>query len=89
MLTASVGKIPEEVRPAVQSLLVALALLSIFIIGLVLEIIGSIFMLNEANIFRRSKSFSENMGCRRVAVGPRPRQSFSDKKVRSVSRHLR
>jgi len=53
LLTASVGNIPEEVRPAVQSLLVALALLSVFIIGLVLEIIGSIFMLNEASIFRK------------------------------------
>jgi hypothetical protein len=53
LLTASVGNIPEEARPAIQSLLVALALLSVFIIGLVLEIIGSVFMLYEANIFRR------------------------------------
>src|SRR5262249_2213824 len=48
-----------EVRPAVQSLLVALALLSIFIIGLVLEIIGSIFMLNEASIFRKRLAMNQ------------------------------
>jgi|SRR6516225_5865319 hypothetical protein len=53
LLTASVGNIPEEARPAIQSLLVALTLLSVFIIGLVLEIIGSVFMLSEANIFRK------------------------------------
>src|SRR5262245_43777917 len=52
LLNASVGTIPEEARPAIQSLLVALALLGVFIIGLVLEIIGSIFMLYEANVFR-------------------------------------
>jgi hypothetical protein len=45
--------IPKLAQPAIQSLLVALALLSVFIIGLVLEIIGSVFMLYEANIFRR------------------------------------
>src|SRR6266536_1013243 len=49
----SVSKIPPLAQPAIQSLLVALALLSVFIIGLVLEIIGSIFMLYEANIFRK------------------------------------
>jgi hypothetical protein len=49
-LTESVDKIPGEARPAIQSLLVALALLSVFIIGLVLEIIGSVFMLYEANV---------------------------------------
>jgi hypothetical protein len=34
LLTASVGNIPEEARPAIQSLLMALALLSVFIVGL-------------------------------------------------------
>ena len=49
----SVSKIPPLAQPAIQSLLVALALLSVFIIGLVLEIIGSVFMLYEARIFRK------------------------------------
>jgi hypothetical protein len=53
LLTASIGKIPEEARPAIQSLLVAVALLSVFIIGLVLEIIGSVFMVYEASVFRK------------------------------------
>jgi len=53
LLTASVDKIPEQARPAIQSLLVALALLSVFIIGLVLEVIGSVFMIYEANLFRK------------------------------------
>ena len=59
LLTASVDKIPDEARPAVQSLLVALALLGVFIIGLVLEIIGSIFMLNEASIFRKRLAMNQ------------------------------
>jgi hypothetical protein len=53
LLSASVGKIPPLAESAIQSLLVALALLSVFIIGLVLEIIGSVFMLYEAVIFKR------------------------------------
>jgi hypothetical protein len=53
LLSESVSKIPELARPAIQSLLVALALLSVFIIGLVLEIIGSVFMLYEASIYRK------------------------------------
>jgi hypothetical protein len=52
-LAKSVEKIPEQAKPAVQSLLVALALLSVFIIGLVLEIIGSVFMIYEAYLFRK------------------------------------
>lgn len=59
LLTASVGEIPEEARPAIQSLLVALALLSVFIIGLVLEIIGSVFMLYEANVFRKRLAMNQ------------------------------
>jgi hypothetical protein len=59
LLTESVDKIPGEARPAIQSLLVALALLSVFIIGLVLEIIGSVFMLLEANIFRKRLAMNQ------------------------------
>ena len=51
--------IPKLAQPAIQSLLVALALLSVFIIGLVLEIIGSVFMLYEANIFRRRLAMNQ------------------------------
>ena len=67
LLTAIVKTIPPEaqpaiqsllqpaiqslLQPAIQSLLVALALLSVFIIGLALEVIGSVFMLQEAQIF--------------------------------------
>lgn len=53
LLTEGVANIPDEAKPAVQSLLVALALLSVFIIGLVLETIGSVFMIYEANLFRK------------------------------------
>jgi hypothetical protein len=59
LLTDSVGKIPQEARPAIQSLLVALALLSVFIIGLVLEIIGSVFMLYEASAFRKRLAMNQ------------------------------
>jgi hypothetical protein len=59
LLTKSVGEIPNEARPAIQSLLVALALLSVFIIGLVLEIIGSVFMLQEANLFRKRLAMNQ------------------------------
>jgi hypothetical protein len=58
-LTAIVDEIPEEARPAIQSLLVALALLSVFIIGLVLEIIGSVFMLYEAIVFRKRLAMNQ------------------------------
>ncbi len=53
LLTEGVANIPDQARPAIQSLLVALSLLSVFIIGLVLEIIGSVFMIYEANLFRK------------------------------------
>ena len=53
LLKEGVANIPDEAKPAVQSLLVALALLSVFIIGLVLEVIGSVFMIYEANLFRK------------------------------------
>src|SRR5262249_49142757 len=53
LLSAGLNKIPPPAQPGIQSLLVALALLSVFIIGLVLEIIGSVFMLWEARIFRK------------------------------------
>jgi hypothetical protein len=59
LLTASFGEIPEEARPAIQSLLVALALLSVFIIGLVFEIIGSVFMLYEAFVFRKRLAMNQ------------------------------
>jgi hypothetical protein len=62
LLTASVDKIPEQARPAIQSLLVALALLSVFIIGLLLEIIGSVFMIYEANLFRKAPR-NESVDC--------------------------
>jgi hypothetical protein len=51
LLSVTVGKFPPIVQPAVQSLLVALGLLSVFIIGLVLEIFGSLWV-PEAFIFR-------------------------------------
>jgi len=53
LLSAGLNKIPPLAQPGIQSLLVALALLSVFIIGLVLAIIGSVFMLWEARIFRK------------------------------------
>jgi hypothetical protein len=59
LLTENVGKIPEVVRPAIQSLLVALALLSVFIIGLVLEILGSVFMVSEASLFRKRLAMNQ------------------------------
>jgi hypothetical protein len=58
-LNAIVDEIPKEARPAIQSLLVALALLSVFIIGLVLEIIGSIFIAFEAIIFRKRLAMNQ------------------------------
>ena len=55
LLTASDIEIPEAARPVIQSLLVALALLGVFVIGLVFEIIGSVFtVLYEANVFSKA-----------------------------------
>jgi hypothetical protein len=59
LLSASLNKIPPLAQPGIQSLLVALALLSVFIIGLVLEIIGSVFMLWEARTFRKYLAMNE------------------------------
>src|SRR5262245_58115789 len=59
LLTKGVDEIPEEAGPAIQSLLVALALLSVFIIGLVLEIIGSVFMVLEASVFLERLAMNE------------------------------
>jgi hypothetical protein len=59
LLTASVDKIPNDARLAIQSLLVALALLSVFIIGLVLEIIGSVFVVSEARLFRKRLAMNQ------------------------------
>jgi hypothetical protein len=54
LLSASVDETPEAARPAIQSLLVALTLLSVFVIGLVFEIIGSVFtVFYEAHVFRK------------------------------------
>jgi hypothetical protein len=51
--SAILDKIPPLAQPAIQSLLVALALLSVFLVGLVLEIIGSVFVVYEAWVFRK------------------------------------
>ena len=60
LLTASDIEIPEAARPVIQSLLVALALLGVFVIGLVFEIIGSVFtVLYEANVFRKRLVISQ------------------------------
>jgi hypothetical protein len=59
LLSASVEKTPEAARPAIQSLLVALTLLSVFIIGLVLEIVGSMFMVYEAHVFRKRLAMNQ------------------------------
>jgi hypothetical protein len=59
LLTESVGNIPEQAKPAIQSLLVAVTLLSVFIIGLALEILGSVFMLYEANVFRKRLAMNQ------------------------------
>jgi hypothetical protein len=60
LLTASDIEIPEAARPVIQSLLVALALLGVFVIGLVFEIIGSVFtVLYEANVFRKRLVMSQ------------------------------
>ena len=53
LFSAIIGKIPPLAQPAIQSLLVALALLSVFIVGLVLEIIGSLLVFREALTFRQ------------------------------------
>src|ERR1041385_7119974 len=50
--TELVSKMPAVAQPAFQSLLVALGLLSVFVTGLLLDLIGSIFMLAEARMFR-------------------------------------
>jgi hypothetical protein len=52
-LTALVNGVPPEIRPALQSLLIAMALLSVFIVGLLLDILGALLMLFEAWIFQR------------------------------------
>src|SRR5262245_36497237 len=51
-LSAMVNKFSPVAQSAIQNLLVAFGLLSIFIVGLVLEILGSFFMIREAFIFR-------------------------------------
>jgi len=51
LLSATLVKLPKPAHPAIQGLLVALALLSVFIIGLVLELIGSVFWGIEAYVF--------------------------------------
>ena len=53
LLAAIYGKVPTAAQPAIQSLLVALALLSVFITGLLLDLVGSVFVLWEAWIFRK------------------------------------
>ena len=52
-MSAIYGKVPTAAQPAIQSLLVALALLSVFITGLLLDLIGSVFVIWEAWIFRK------------------------------------
>jgi hypothetical protein len=49
--SAIIGKVPKLAQPAIQSLLTALALLSVFIVGLVVEIIGSLLVIGEADVF--------------------------------------
>ena len=46
------GKDLAPLFPAIQSLSVALALLSVFITGLLLDLIGSFFWMWEARLFR-------------------------------------
>ena len=46
------AKIPLAAQTALQSLLIALALLSVFVIGLLLDLLGSIFVLAEVRVFR-------------------------------------
>ena len=53
LLAAIYGKVPIAAQPAIQSLLVALALLSVFITGLLLDLVGSVFVIWEAWIFRK------------------------------------
>src|SRR5262245_53393486 len=50
-LTTLLAAMPEAVRPAITSLLAALAIISIFFIGLLLEALGSHFVIWEADIF--------------------------------------
>src|SRR6516165_2845704 len=59
LLSDTFGGIPDVAHAAIQSLLVALALLSVFIVGLVLELIGSIFLFGEAFIFHRQLVVNE------------------------------
>ncbi len=52
-LTALVNGVPPEIWPALQSLLIAMALLSVFIVGLLLDILGALLMIFEAWIFQK------------------------------------
>lgn len=44
--------VPTPAQPALQSLVVALALLSVFIAGLLLDLVGSYSIVDEASLFR-------------------------------------
>src|SRR3954469_11410010 len=52
VFTSMVDKTPALAQPALQSLLIALALLSVFVTGLLLDLLGSVFVLAEARVFR-------------------------------------
>jgi len=52
LVTNVAGKGLEPLYPAIQSLLVALALLSVFIAGLLLDLIGALLVIWEERVFR-------------------------------------
>jgi hypothetical protein len=52
LFTAISAAVPAPAQPALQSLVVALALLSVFITGLLLDLVGSYSLAGEARLFR-------------------------------------
>jgi hypothetical protein len=53
IISSQIGGLPSEVRPALVSLLVALSLLSVFFFGLLIDLMGSLFVFWELNWFLR------------------------------------
>ena len=51
-ITARINSLPSAAQPAFTSLLVALTLLSVFFFGLLLDVIGSLYVILELRIFR-------------------------------------
>jgi hypothetical protein len=54
IVAQQVGDLPLEVRPALVSLFIALSLLSVFFFGLLLDLIGSVFVVRELQWFLRN-----------------------------------